>query len=396
MSTRPRLDALTGLRFLAAAAVAAVHLHALHHDTALSPTLRRFLDEGFAGVPFFFVLSGFVLAYSYHDRLARPSRGDLVRYALARVARIWPVYLLTLAVVAVWPLVPPPSGGWVVANLLLVHMWPPVLDPHPGLNPAAWSLAEEVFFYTCLPGLLWVAARIPAVGRLGLWAIAGAACLVQSGVMLWHCANLNPWSHYAMFCPPLRLCEFAVGVALGLDYVRAGGGADRPAGGRWFWTGLELAAVAAVVAAVFHSFRVPLLYRLVGYYTPVFALLIAVFARQRGELSRALSGRAAVYLGEVSYSFYLIQLLVFMHLEPWVRAAEVGAVTQAGIFVGTTLLVSAAAHSWVEIPARAWLVGLGRGGPRRQEGKKPDPVARPGRSWPAWLFQPRPGTGTRG
>src|SRR5438105_14109782 len=103
MDAKSRLDALTGLRFLAAAAVALAHLPRLHLDPSLPPTARRLFMEGGAGVPFFFVLSGFVLAYSYHDRLARPSGWELGRYALSRFARIWPVYLLSVALVAVCP-----------------------------------------------------------------------------------------------------------------------------------------------------------------------------------------------------------------------------------------------------------------------------------------------------
>src|SRR4051794_31464771 len=98
MSTPSRLDALTGLRFPAALAVAACHTGELVCNNAFGPTARRVFAEGAAGVPFFFVLSGFVLAYSYHDRLARPAPGAAAAYYRSRVARIWPLHLFTLLI----------------------------------------------------------------------------------------------------------------------------------------------------------------------------------------------------------------------------------------------------------------------------------------------------------
>ncbi|QDU19119.1 acyltransferase family protein [Urbifossiella limnaea] len=378
MDARRRLDALTGLRFLAAAAVAVVHIPGFAHDPSLPPTARRFMAEGFAGVPFFFVLSGFVLAYSYHQRLARPARGDLGRFLLARFARIWPVYLLTLAVLAVLPLVPPPTTGWGVgANLLLVQVWTPAPSPYPpGMNPTAWSLSDEVFFYLCLPAFVWTAAKLPGLRRRRLWALAGAAWAAEFGLMYWQCSNVNPWTQYLMVCPLVRLAEFIVGVALGLDYVRSGG--DAPAAGRWRWTGLELAALVAVGVAVGYSNRLPLLVRLVGYYTPAFALVVAVFARQRGHLSRLLAGRVPVFLGESSYSFYLTHTIVFTQLDSWLPLAEVGVFAQAGGFLAAALVVSMAVYRLVEVPARNWLVGLGR-----RAGKRNLRPHRPGRVVPA-------------
>ncbi|MFO0796255.1 MAG: acyltransferase [Gemmataceae bacterium] len=376
MDDRRRLDALTGLRFLAAAAVAVVHIPALAEDPTLPPTPRRFMAEGFAGVPFFFVLSGFVLAYSYHQRLARPTRGDLGRYLLARFARIWPVYLFTLAVLAFLPLVPALTTGWEVGtNLLLLQVWAPAPSPYPpGMNPAAWSLSDEVFFYLCLPVFVWAAARLPGLGRSRLWALAGAAWAAEFGLMYWKCSNLNPWTQYLMVCPLVRLADFTVGVALGLDFVRTGG--DAPGAGRWRWTGLELAALLAVGVAVGYSNRLPLLVRLVGYYTPAFALVVAVFARQRGHLSRLLGGRVPVFLGESSYSFYLTHMVVFTQLYPWLPLAEVGVFAQAGGFLAAALVVSTAVYLLVEVPARNWLVGLGR-----RAGKRPAAPA----VWAGWF-----------
>src|SRR3954468_5933568 len=120
MAAPPRLDALTGLRALAAAGVAFAHMPHLQAAADVPPLLKRLALEGGVGVPFFFVLSGFVLAYTYHTRLAAPTRGDVWRYSAARVGRVWPVHLLafalaTLATTAGSPIGPGEGGAGAAA-----------------------------------------------------------------------------------------------------------------------------------------------------------------------------------------------------------------------------------------------------------------------------------------
>jgi peptidoglycan/LPS O-acetylase OafA/YrhL len=381
MDAKSRLDALTGLRFLAAAAVALAHLPRLHLDPSLPPTARRLFMEGGAGVPFFFVLSGFVLAYSYHDRLARPSGRELGRYALSRFARIWPVYLLSVALVALWPVGPvPSSAGAVAANLLLVQVWLPTTAVPVSFNPVAWSLSVEAFFYLALPLLLWAFARRPGVGPRALMLLAVGVWAAHFGLVLWHRSHLGPWTLYVCnLCPPVRLGEFGVGLLLGLAFVRGGvGSSPTTARTRAAWTALELAAVVVVGAAAFHSDKVSPLLRLSGYYTPALALVVAVFARQRGLLSGLMAARVPVFLGEVSFAFFLLHVFVFTHLWERIPADRLGSVGHSAVMIAAALLLSAAVYRFYEAPLRAWLVGLGR----------PQKDRMPRRSLLGWL---RPG-----
>src|SRR5690349_5496105 len=97
---RTTLPALTGLRFLLALWVI------LHHLTgpgqmlegyvrALPPAAVALVRGGYLAVTTFFVLSGFVLARSYAG--TRWTGRSVVRYTAARIARVYPVYLLSLA-----------------------------------------------------------------------------------------------------------------------------------------------------------------------------------------------------------------------------------------------------------------------------------------------------------
>jgi len=82
---------LTGLRF-----VAAMMVLVSHYPVPGTPgPLLRLMQSGYAGVTFFFVLSGFILTYNYADRFCSDARDNLVPYFVSRFARIYPVYLLT-------------------------------------------------------------------------------------------------------------------------------------------------------------------------------------------------------------------------------------------------------------------------------------------------------------
>src|ERR1700730_18186865 len=92
-SKRPSLDALTGVRFFAAFAVFMFHYGASFSEQIGVPKpLTTFLHNGYYGVSMFFVLSGFIMTYTYIGRLS--TKIELYDFAVARIARIYPVYLL--------------------------------------------------------------------------------------------------------------------------------------------------------------------------------------------------------------------------------------------------------------------------------------------------------------
>ncbi|CAM5289982.1 acyltransferase [Streptomyces atroolivaceus] len=137
MSDRGRLPSLTGLRFWAALLVVLYHLS---RQAGEIPGLSQAVWYGRSGVTFFFVLSGFVLAWTY-DGATVPTRVFLWR----RFARIWPLMVVTSAAsVGAWLwLDKAVSAKAVVANLLLVHAWIPETEYLKGANPAAWSLTRR-------------------------------------------------------------------------------------------------------------------------------------------------------------------------------------------------------------------------------------------------------------
>src|SRR6202167_3087723 len=99
------IKALTGLRIVAAVWVVLFHFRPMVSD--ISPDFRDdlapVLNCGAQGVDLFFILSGFVLTWNYLERMGRSwSTRETVHFLWLRLARVWPVYLVTLHLAALW------------------------------------------------------------------------------------------------------------------------------------------------------------------------------------------------------------------------------------------------------------------------------------------------------
>src|SRR5689334_3193607 len=96
---------LTGLRIVAAAWVVLFHFHFSGLDVvrAAVGALGPLVTAGALGVDLFFVLSGFVIAHTYLDRLGPALRlAPTARFVWARACRIWPAYAVVLHLFGVW------------------------------------------------------------------------------------------------------------------------------------------------------------------------------------------------------------------------------------------------------------------------------------------------------
>lgn len=142
-----KLHSLTSLRFFAAAFVVLGHLPSAARDSG-------FLQESFMGVTFFFVLSGFILSFSYAGRIqqGQTSYSDFIA---SRFARIYPLHFLMmvwaipLAVVAGYPA--QKVAIQAAAHLTLTQAYIPDKSIFFSFNAPAWSLSVEMLFYALFP-----------------------------------------------------------------------------------------------------------------------------------------------------------------------------------------------------------------------------------------------------
>ena len=339
----PRLDSLTSLRAFAALAVFCTHLNgflpAFHRGS-------RLMLQGAAGVSFFFILSGFVLAWS-----SRPGASTWQFYR-RRAARIVPAYwvacLLSFPVIVL-------EGGNVAARLrlalpqfTLLQTWWPDETLNFGGNGVGWSLSVELFFYLLFPLVIVAARRLTAAAQM-------AAVVVLVAVE--YAWDLGWWSHTQQPLegwllggfPPVRLLEFSVGVLLAL-LVR-----DGRLRGVALWWALPFAA-AGYVADGF----APAGLTTVPFPVVPFAVLIVAAANSdlRGSASW-LRARWLVKLGEWSFAFYLLHQMVLRVLAVTTLGGHPAGVAFAVEALLVATVLSAALFTFVERPLDRWLRGDG-------------------------------------
>ena len=296
---RKPLPALTGVRFFAAFYVVLFHaLPWLAPHFHLPKMVLTFLGNGYLAVALFFLLSGFILAYTYEGQIEGGSNRK--RFWEARFARIYPVYFLSL-VLAAW-FEPGLRLGTRVLVLCMVQAWNPRTPELIGAwNYPAWTLSVEAFFYLCFPFLLPALARFSKTVLQWL-GIALLCICIFAQTPLKGLGNLDHSSLFAHIVPlpVMRIPEFLLGAVLGLVFLRNLKKESGSASGWRTWLALLFAIL---------SLSLPL-GNWVSIVVAPFAVLIYELARGQEWPSRVLSQPAMVLLGGASYAIYLLQFPV--------------------------------------------------------------------------------------
>ena len=332
-----RLQGLDVLRLMAVLGVVAFHYgfrgpNGYQGAHVAVPELASWARYGFLGVPVFFIISGYVIAYSAEGRSA-------AAFAIARFSRIYPTFLLcmTLTFVAVVAFGAPhfrtSLATW-VANLFIAA---PELG-HDYIDSAYWSLVIEVIFYG------WATLFI----RLGLFPRRNDLIV---GVWL-VLSLLNEMTIDAQFFCKIFLADYRGFFATGLlIYQLQCGRRDRAV-----QCLLALAAMTAIYQAD-HSLAwlrahsgEPFSVAIVS----AICLLSIIVIRVCVGLKRfPVPGRITLAIGGMTYPLYLLhQQLGYTLLEHFGIAPHAPVAVAAVIAV--VAMLSLAVWAWFERPAQRW------------------------------------------
>lgn len=358
-SHRGEIKALTSLRGVAAMAVVLQHFSATAQQ-ASSGWIPSLVPHGYMAVDFFFVLSGFIMSYTYLAGFQSMGMRAYLPFLWKRVARIFPLGLAVTAIILF-------AGG--IASLWnhdwLFVMGTPVIDglgtavvvnalhlqgffPRSNLNDPSWSVSVELAAYLAFPALIYLLFKAPRWVTV-LYTVAGIGLMVQIA-SFGNDGDLD--SRSVLFDLARCIIEFGFGMIV---YRVFRAPSPLLAIGRDGWTWAVTAISVALVIA-----RVDLLIAL------SFPFVVLAFALNRGAPSRILASRVPYFLGTISFSIYLVH---HMFRRPEIVLAEqffpgrlppLAALVFAALGSLSVLPFAALAYYTIERPGRTALNSIVR------------------------------------
>lgn len=307
---------LTSLRFFAAVAIVFHHYFGASFPFAVhNRWVAPINDYSAVAVFFFFMLSGYILSYVY---LRGKSILDRKRFWVSRLARIYPLYIVTILFSVPHLLTARRqhfsaaraylgTAATFITHALLLQHWIPQLG---ALNYPSWSISAEAFFYLVFPWLgvyLWRRSTQQAIALGTLWFVISWSVIVIGAD--WPRFNIVP---HAM--PLFELNLFVLGIVLGKVHFAIKQNPQRNQRLRNWGATLGVAALLALFAFTEWKASIPFFPIHDAMAAILFLILILAFASGSPFLEKLFTPTWLVVLGESSYGLYLIHAPLYAFL----------------------------------------------------------------------------------
>ncbi|TBL62447.1 acyltransferase family protein [Hafnia paralvei] len=301
------IQSLTSLRFFAAFGVFLHHLGILNQSKIpMVQEFAKYFFNGYTGVTFFYVLSGFIINYSF-KRHIEGGRFDYKDFIVFRVCRLFPVHLLALFIVlsifgyfinfyAVDKLA-------LLSNIFLVNSFIPDTAYYFSFNPVSWSISCELFFYIAFCFLV----RFSTHKLLLL-------LLVIQVFNVYYLFNPPEFvsGHWIFYVNPLfRVCDFIIGMLLCRFFLQTNFSPSKKLG-----SAMEILSLFFVALTMYIStnYIEDMNIRYDFLFIPCMTFLVMAFSFNSGVVSKLLSNKILILLGEASFSFYMLHWMVIAKL----------------------------------------------------------------------------------
>lgn len=347
------------MRALAAYTVLLAHI-ASYFLVEIWPTAHQNSPYlAYFGMAVFFVLSGFVITYNY-ETLFLTSRYShaLWKFFVARFARLYPLHLFFMVLFV------PPGAPHLLSGLTLIQSWN---NHYRYAFPPAWSISAEWFFYICfvfvIPFFSNPLSRNKAIS-LTIWGIA--LCYLYllgfyinrtfleniAAAAIKDPSNPQWWEWLEYYSPYTHICSFITGCLSAKLYMTL-----RPIPVSHIERKYAPMLLGSCVLIIITSLLFNCIYGQTGehfwdflshnfLYSPFLAASMFIMARYGGRLNTLFSTRVAVWAGEISYSVYFVQHIIFPYLH--------GSLVENIILsIFYTTVVAYITYRLIELPARS-------------------------------------------
>jgi peptidoglycan/LPS O-acetylase OafA/YrhL len=352
---------LTSLRFLFAFCV-----FLSHYTIEGSPIFY----EGYIGVEFFFILSGFIISYKYTQKI-KDKTISIKQFLAARIARIYPLHGITCLLVVLFILLrntfrieAPFPWPQLLFNILLVQSFFPDEAYYFSFNSVSWSISDELFFYAMFPALIYCLKEIQRRIRILI------CILLLTGYFVVISIIPEDYIHAVFYINPcLRIIDFMIGV--GIFYLWGKMQTNKTKHGIYAFlqkksiaTIIEITILFFLALMISMSANIPQRFRYASYYWIPIALTILYFAwtssGEGGLITKLLSWKPLVVAGEISFGFYMLhQKAIEIGKYLLVRISEkyisINETTQFIIILTTVLVSSFISCYFFERPANKFI-----------------------------------------
>ncbi|WP_161530837.1 acyltransferase [Riemerella anatipestifer] len=348
---------LTFTRFIVAVLLVFFHYHHNKIFVTNFDFIEKLKPHLNLGVSYFYVLSGFVMMLAYGNR----SYVSPKEYYINRIARVYPLHILSLVLVIVVSLLVSlkyfefyhfPDVSLILKHVFLIQSWFP--QSALTLNEPSWSISVELFFYLCFPILHKFFFRKKNIKKISIilvlfWLISQALMIMFYFSPLYTEISKEGYGfsaeHLFLFCNPLfHLNQFCIGLLFGKyfinNYKKVKNNYDA-----------AIIAVFTVTCIMVYCFRDLLVHN--GLIAVNFAVLIFFISANEGKITKLFRRKIFVYLGEISFAIYLLQKPVFDIIEKAFRILHI--VNPYLIFFSSLFVLIVCSHytyQWVEIPCK--------------------------------------------
>ncbi|ELY6369769.1 acyltransferase [Cronobacter sakazakii] len=360
------IHSLTSLRKFAALGVFLSHLGIMSQSSIPQfNEASRYFFNGYVGVTFFYILSGFIINYSFSRHLAegRFNNKDFIVY---RLARLFPVHIVSLLCVLIlfgytknWEAT---NKEALLYNTFLLQSFIPDAGYYFSFNPVSWSISCEMFFYLCFCLLVKCRTKhlffaFSAVQAINIYFLV----YPPSGVSL----------HWLFYINPIfRISDFMLGIIICRAFLA------KPVTPKIVvCSAMEIGSLLFLALTIYvatnHVDNMNVKYDLL--YIPCMASVVIAFAFNGGIISRILANRYLILLGEASFSFYMFHWMIVSKLIE-IMQPDKDNVHEVMIYIASCLMlsifVSIVSFKLIEMPANKlirnlWLRVSGVYGKRR-------------------------------
>lgn len=295
-----RIKSFDGLRFIIVIFLIFHHFD-MFNDMALPgwENIMKIFTEGYFSVNFFFILSGFVIQYSYADKL-RNGEVSSKQFLLNRIFHLWPLYLLCLFI-ALFAY----TDGNVAQYLKEPHFWVhfTMLQSFVAentyafnFNGLAWSISNEMFFYIAFVVLVGMTEKKRHWLTVGLWGI-----ILLNVIIIGSNTAIPNWLFYIN--PIFRLADFLMGMWLYDLYKKRIFEPESEKGA----SGMELGSIVLFICSVIVAVTGDISWEWKAqiFYTLPVCFLIYSFSFDKGIISKILGCKLFQVLGTLAFPIYL-------------------------------------------------------------------------------------------